>query len=733
MRKRKLISIAIAMLMGLSLCSCASSGGSSVQNADTSVAVEIQAKTESGTVSDAAGGDVSSVVQEQPQDESTAAQAAGEQIDYSTGTPWPYTDLDGVVTEESNADIKDNFVLAVNKDSILSTEIPEGYPFGGTLADVMKKSNDDLRDLFRDDVPDYHDAKLAFELYNRLMDWDSRNAVGVAPLKEMTDAMEAVDSLDDLTKYITETPAEKQLAVLFQTSSDVDITDSSRYIIYIEDPGLLMNDSAQYSELTEYGQIRKDAKSELARKMLVKLGYPEEEANKKIENCFAFETLVAPTIPSNEEKGSPNYIASILNYRTRDEVKDMEKQVPVLEMAEQVIGFPEAESYIVTDPDYLAKLNEVYTEENLSLIKDYCIVKGVLNSAVLLDRECYEWSNECNNAMSGATGILPDETMMSDAVAEMLPWAVARIYSERYLKQEDKDRVSEMVDEILDRYHEVIKGADFLSDETRVKAVEKLDAISKHILFPDSWDIYSMEDLQFEEGGSLWDALTEMQVYKLDRSVREYSEPVNKDDWKTATPQTFNCFYDPSTNGIYILGAFAQGKIYNSEMSDEELYAKLGTVIGHEISHAFDPKGAQFDKDGNFANWWTEEDNKVFAERTEKMAAYFNEMHPWEGQNFFGQIMTGEACADMAGIKSMLLIAAGKENFDYDAFFRAYADIWLTKETLQRAYMRIYDSHPMPYLRVNATLQQYDEFLNFYDIKEGDGMYLAPEDRVAIW
>ena len=163
------------------------------------------------------------------------------------------------------------------------------------------------------------------------------------------------------------------------------------------------------------------------------------------------------------------------------------------------------------------------------------------------------------------------------------------------------------------------------------------------------------------------------------------------------------------------------------------MYAKLGTVIGHEISHAFDPTGAQFDKDGNFANWWTEEDNKVFMERTEKMAAYFNAMHPWEGQNFFGQIMTGEACADMAGLKCMLLIAAEKENFDYDAFFRAYADLWLTKDTLQRAYTRIYDTHPMSYLRINATLQQYDEFLNFYDIKEGDGMYLAPEDRVAIW
>ena len=115
------------------------------------------------------------------------------------------------------------------------------------------------------------------------------------------------------------------------------------------------------------------------------------------------------------------------------------------------------------------------------------------------------------------------------------------------------------------------------------------------------------------------------------------------------------------------------------------------------------------------------------------MVDFYNAMHPWEGQDFYGSIMTGEACADMAGMKVMLKIAAEKDNFDYDAVFRAFAEAWLTKDTLQMAYARINDNHPMCYLRINCTLQQFDEFLNYYGITEGDGMYLAPEDRVAIW
>ena len=331
--------------------------------------------------------------------------------------------------------------------------------------------------------------------------------------------------------------------------------------------------------------------------------------------------------------------------------------------------------------------------------------------------------------------MLDDATVFSSQVSRTLNWATAEMYAATYLKQEDKDRIADVIDEILEAYHGIIEEADFLSDETRARAIEKLDAIKPYVLYPDSWEKYSCEELNFagpEDGGTLWEANRRIARYTLAESVKEYSEPVDKEKWGD-TPQTVNCFYDPTKNSIYILGAFAQGNIYNSDMSDEELLAKLGSVIGHEISHAFDSSGAQFDKDGNMANWWTEEDQAAFLERNQKMADYYNAMHPWEGQDFYGSIMTGEAGADMAGVKVVLRIAAGMEDFDYDAFFRAYADAWLAKDTLQMAYIRINDVHPMPYLRINCTLQQFDEFLDFYGITEGDGMYLAPADRVIIW
>ena len=312
-----------------------------------------------------------------------------------------------------------------------------------------------------------------------------------------------------------------------------------------------------------------------------------------------------------------------------------------------------------------------------------------------------------------------------------LEWPVARLYTEKYLKQEDKDRISAMVDDILADYHGILEDADFLSEETKAKAVEKLEAIQKYILYPDDWSKYSCEELSFatkEEGGNYWDALEAIGRFRIAKSVKEYSEPVDKAKW-IETPHTVNCFYSPQTNGIYIMGAFARGGFYNSEMSDEELYGAIGTAIGHEISHAFDSKGAQFDKTGDMRSWWTEEDYAKFLERNKKMVDFYNAMHPWEGQDFYGSIMTGEACADMAGVKVMLKIAEEHPDFDYDKFFRTFANNWLTKDTLQRAYVRINDTHPMCYLRINATLQQYDEFLDYYGITEGDGMYLAPEDR----
>ena len=254
-------------------------------------------------------------------------------------------------------------------------------------------------------------------------------------------------------------------------------------------------------------------------------------------------------------------------------------------------------------------------------------------------------------------------------------------------------------------------------------------------MYPDDWKDYSFEDVNFaskEEGGSLWAAYCALNKHEHDKRVRDITNPFNRKIWDTL-PFNGYCTYTPSGNSITISAAYAQDPNYRADMSDEELYAYIGPAIAHEIAHAFDAKGAQYDKDGNFINWWTDEDYAAFNEKNEKLAAYYNGMHPWEGQDFNGKAMVGEACADMTALKCMLRIAAGKPGFDYDKFFRCYADRCATKETLSWAMVLLEDEHPMNYLRVNANLQQFDEFLDFYGITEGDNMYLAPEDRVAIW
>lgn len=662
--------------------------------------------------------------------------ASGEDvIDYTTGIPWLCSNLDGNVTADTEVpELTEDFYLACNIEELQNFQIPESYGSYGTAEEVAIQLNDDIADLFTSNVEaKSHDAQLALNLYSLYMDWDSRNEVGVTPLKEMTDAVEAIDSIEALTDYLGSTPLEDQLSNLYTIGITVDKDDASSYILAIKCGELMLNDAAEYQELTLLGKVKKDAYEIFVSRVLEKLGYSEDEAAEKIENCLALEAQLARSMISEADKKKPDYQQKTNNHYTRQELVEAQGSVPLIATFEEAAGYPEADTYLLLEPDWLDKLNSLYTEENLDLIKDYLIVHGIIKNAASTDRECYDWSNEMSNEISGA-GVPSDEIAFSSAVAQYLKWPVARLYTETYLNQDDKDRLSGLFDEIISEYHGIIEEADFLTDETKAEAIEKLEAIDKRILWPDDWSKYECEDLQIPsaaDGGTLWEAKKAIKRYDIDQDIERYLKPVDKEKW-SQTPNTFNCGYASKENAVYICGAYARGDIYNAEMSDEDLYARIGMVIGHEISHAFDSSGAQYDKDGNLEQWWTDEDWAAFQERNEKLSTYFDKFHPWEGQDFADN-KTGEACADMGGIKCMLRLAAQKDGFDYDKFFRSFADMWLSKSTLIMVYISLDNEHPMNYLRVNCTLQQFDEFLDFYGIEEGDTMYLAPEDRVNIW
>ena len=239
--------------------------------------------------------------------------AFSEEIDYTTGTPWPDTDLVGVVTADTETNLKDNYALAVNKDKLLSLEIPAGYATAGTMPNLSVQAGEDLKNMFLGDAPEGHDELLAYNYFQLLMDWDGRNALGIAPLKAQVDQVEAIGSVEELTAYLT-LPSEDRLSKLWSYEVLTDLMDSSRNIIDLENAPLLLQDAAEYTALTPYGNMFKQAYTELARKMLSKLGYTENEAEQKIENWLAFETMIAASSYTKAEQKSPDFYAKALNY-----------------------------------------------------------------------------------------------------------------------------------------------------------------------------------------------------------------------------------------------------------------------------------------------------------------------------------------------------------------------------------------------------------------------------------
>ena len=671
---------------------------------------------------------------------SAFAESTADEPDYTTGTPWMDIDLEGNVTADTPTDLKDNFALWANKDRILSMEYPEGYLVAGNTSEVNYKASEDLKALFQGEVPEDHDSRLAYDYFYLLCDWDARDARGVAPLKEMVDAVERITSLDALTEYFVKTPWQDRLYCLWRVSSTSDTEKPGYEILSVKNGYSLIIDPAEYREMTDYGEEQIECYKAFFGKMLEKLGYSEEEAKQKFDNCFAWETLVNSGLASAEERSRSEYRFAADTHYTRDELLAATPNIPILETLEKVDGYPAMDRYLMPEPAAIEKLNELYTEENLPLMRDYLILHGIYQMAEALDWESYVLVVDCQEMIAGGTHVELSredyaESMVYEDIKGAVAWPVSEYYVKNHTNPEDKERITELVDEIVSAYYGILEDADFISDETRAGAIAKLDNMARNVLYPDSWEPYSFDDVNFaskEESGSLWEAWRAIKKHEHEKTVAAAAKPYDRTIWDLL-PFVGNCGYTPGSNSIYIQAAYAQAPNYRPDMSDEELLAYMGCGIAHEISHAFDAEGAKYDKDGNFLNWWTEEDYAAFSEKNEKLAAYFNAMHPWEGQDFNGEAMIGEACADMAALKCMLRIAAEKPDFDYDKFFRAYADRCATKETLDMAMARLEDEHPMMYLRINTNLQQYDEFLNFYGITEGDNMYLAPEDRVAIW
>ena len=486
--KKRTTALLLTAAMLTSLCGCASK---------PAAAPETAAETTAAAASQEAGAPAS---QAETRSEETAGSETSSDLadedgnDYTTGTPWLCSMIRDTVTKDTPADPKDDYYLYVNKDKLVSGELTDQKPEIGTLLDVQYKVDEDIKKMFTGGRPENHDARLVYDLYHLAVDWESRDALGVAPLKEITDTIEAVSSLEELTAYFTEPVDGEPRRKLWRAFSLIDPVHSDRNILMVNYMGLLRKDSVEYSDPSPDNEMYTGRYLDLAEYLLVRTGYSEEEAKQKIENCLKLEGMVAPTIPTQEERSDPDFDASQNKYVSREELQKIAGNIPVLDELEKSQGIPVQDEYMFPCPEFFAKLNELYTEENLPLMKDYLIIHNALSEAPQLDHECFEKERHMFDDIDGPQGETDEEYLLGMAGAQ-LHWAVGRLYSEKYLKQEDKDRISALVDEIIEAYHDVLDQADWISGETRKNAIDKLDAIDKRILYPDSWEDYDYEGL----------------------------------------------------------------------------------------------------------------------------------------------------------------------------------------------------------------------------------------------
>ncbi len=647
---------------------------------------------------------------------------------------WLNPDIIGNVTEDTPAELKDNFALYVNKDWILNTTLPDLVPSLTSLGEAELILMDRKMKLLTDDSLTGHDAELVHKLYALVSDWDYRDAQGIEPAKPYMDAIRDIDSLDELYDYMC---SEHNLMQLypFTMNVDADPVDSSVYITYLDPPGLTLGTEEEYRNRTDVGDLFYDEAKQVSDYMLVRLGFNEEEASDMFENSIAYEALLAEAIPSDKHQRSKNTDAE--DCYTLEEFTGMSEGVPVDKMLD-ASGLSGSDTICITVPEYFSALKDIFTEENVPLIKDWLAVRTASELTDLLDKETSKTVAEMYGAMAGLDSEANEDLIVLSTVAGYLPIPMDNLYIRTYCTEQQQEDIAAIVEDFKKYYREMLENeVDWLSPETRKAAIEKLDNMRVNVVFPDELEDWSGLDFAGpDEGGSLLEARRAIERFKTERKAAKLGTKADIYKWNQIDlpASTVNAAYSPYNNSINIQAGVLVGEIYDDDMSFEQKMGGIGMIIGHEISHAFDTSGAEYDEDGRRINWWTDEDYTTFQERVAKLVAWYDGFIPMEGLKYSGDRIKTEAIADMTSMKCLLYIAKQMEGFDYDTFFRQYAKLWRDQSTPEAVRETILmDVHPAHYLRINATLAQFDDFLNFYGITEGDGMYIAPEDRVAVW
>ena len=652
--------------------------------------------------------------------------------------------IPGIILEnmDTSVDPKDDFYNYVNGNWMKTNTIPDDESRWGGFGVLRKTTRKDVLEIIKtaqikDNYKEGSDQKKALLIFETKLDTIARNKAGIKPIQHLLDAIEGIKNINDLqTVYATVTGVSAPFAGI---GANPDLNDSSVNTAWVFPGGLGLQRDYYLDQDEKTKDIRKDYMKHVS-KMFQFIGYNVSDADNAAILILDLETKLAePRLDKVQSR-------DIRNFNNPMSIDELESLTPSMNWSKLVLDLgikKSLDQVLVMQPKYMEELNNVLETTSINDLKTLMKWSTIDNSANYLTTEIEKTNWEFySKRLYGSKVQRPAEERALGTVNSSVGEAIGQLYVDAKFPPEAKLKAEKMIANVIEAFQIRIQNLDWMSEITKTKAIEKLDKFTVKIAYPDKWKDYS--ELEVNNGNSFAENMFAVSKWNFNQNISEIGEPVDKSEWGMS-PQTVNAYFNPLNNEIVFPAAILQPPFYNYTADEAVNYGGIGAVIGHEISHAFDDSGARFDGDGNVNNWWTESDLEEFEKRGNALADQYSSLEVLDGVFINGKFTLGENIGDLGGVLGAYdgLQIHIKENgrpepidgfSAEERFFMSWATVWRTliREDALRSQITT-DPHSPGYNRATQPLKNVDAFYEVFGVKEGDNMYIAPENRVRIW
>ena len=577
-------------------------------------------------------------------------------------------------------------------------------------------------------------AQKVADFYVSGMDTVTIDKRGYAPIKPLLAKIEAISDIRSLLHFVVdEAKVDNSSIIAFRVSSDKK--NSSMNIAHAYQTGIGLPDRDYYFKSDPSTVAIQESYKKYLATLFQLTGSNAKEAKKNANLVYDIDKQLAVSHKTKVE------LRDVQANYNKMAVTDLVKRHPNIGWADLLNNLgAQTDSVDLGQPAYYDALNTLLKTIPINNWKVYLKANSIDRYADDLSKPFVDAAFEYTKVLSGQAVQKSRGEKMASAVDNYLGEALGQLYVKNYFSEDAKKRMSVLVNNVQKAYAVRIDKLEWMSSDTKVKAKEKLFAITKKIGYPDKWKDYSKvhiaRDRYFENIVSAAAAAYQLQLAKL-------GKPVDKSEWRT-TPSTVTAYYSPAANEIVFPAGILQPPYFDNSADDALNYGGIGMVIGHELTHTFDDQGAQYDKEGNLKNWWTNDDYKKFKSRIQQVIDLYSTFTVLDNLHVNGAMTVGENTADIAGMAvaydAFKMTPQGQGSTKIDGFtpdqrfFLSFAKIWKVK--MKDEFLRLWinsNPHSPPVWRVNGSLMNTTPFYEAFDVKPGDKMFLEKKDRITIW